>query len=140
MAIIALEGIRLFGNHGFYPEEEVLGREFILDIKVEADIEAAAADDELSNSVNYETLYHICHAEFRETASLLETVAQRILERINHQFDNVEGVRVKLRKMNPPLAGPVDEASVEVSSGTFDVSTAEVFEAVMTLVKALTGG
>lgn len=133
MAIIALEGIRLFGYHGFYPEEETLGREFILDIQVSADIEDAAEEDELSNSVNYETLYHICNAEFREPAKLLETVAQRILDRIDHQFDNVTGARVKVRKLNPPLAGPVDEASVEVSSGVFSFSVGD-------LVKILTGG
>lgn len=121
MAIISLEGIRFFGHHGFYPEEETLGREFVLDVRVFADIEAAAEEDELFNSVNYETLYHICQAEFREPAKLLETVAQRILDRINRQFDNVEGAKVKVRKMNPPLAGPVDEASVEVFSGLFDL-------------------
>lgn len=133
MAIITLEGIRLFGHHGFYPEEEILGREFIVDIQVSADIEDAAEDDELSSSVNYETLYHICHAEFREPVKLLETVAQRILDRIDRQFDNVQGARVKVRKPNPPLAGPVDEASVEVSSGVFSFSIGD-------LVQILTGG
>jgi dihydroneopterin aldolase len=133
MAIIALEGIRLFGHHGFYPEEEILGRGFIVDIKVSTDIEDAAEEDELSSSVNYETLYHICHAEFREPVKLLETVAQRILDRIDRQFDNVQGARVKVRKMNPPLAGPVDEASVEVSSGVFAFSIGD-------LVQILTGG
>lgn len=133
MAIITLEGIRLFGHHGFYPEEEILGREFIVDIQVSADIEDAAEDDELSSSVNYETLYHICHAEFREPVKLLETVAQRILDRIDRQFDNVQGARVKVRKLNPPLAGPVDEASVEVSSGVFSFSIGD-------LIQILTGG
>lgn len=132
MAIISLEGIRLYGHHGFYEEEEVLGREFILDVRVLADIEEAADEDELSNSVNYETLYHICQAEFRVPVRLLETLAQRILTRINRQFDNLKGVKVKVRKMNPPLAGRVDEASVEVSSGLFGLPALEVLQ----LIKA----
>lgn len=135
MAIISLEGIRLHGNHGFYPEEEILGREFIVDIKVSADIEEAAEEDELSSSVNYETLYHICNAEFREPAKLLETVAQRILDRIDRQFEQLNGVTVRIRKMNPPLGGPVDEASVEVSSGNLAVSSADILELLGKLLK-----
>lgn len=128
MAIISLEGIRLYGFHGYYEEEETLGREFILDVQVHADIEEAAEEDELSNSVNYETLYHICQAEFREPVKLLETLANRILDRINRQFDNIKGVKVKVRKMNPPLAGRVDAASVEVRSGICDFPPLEVLK------------
>lgn len=135
MAIISLKGIRLFGHHGFYPEEETLGREFVLDVQVKVDVAAAAAGDELSNSVNYETLYHICQAEFRQPVKLLETVAQRILDRIMRQFDDVAGVRVVIHKMNPPLGGVVDEASVEVSSGELALSVVDLMELLKKLIE-----
>ena len=47
MAIIALEGVRFFARHGYYEEEQVLGNTFVLDVIVNADIELAAATDEL---------------------------------------------------------------------------------------------
>lgn len=137
MAIISLEGIRLWGRHGYYAEEETLGREFILDVQVYVDIGEAAEEDDLSHSVNYETLYHICQAEFREPAKLLETVAQRILERINRQFDGLKGVKVKIRKMNPPLGGRVDEASVEVCDGLFDLPPLKVFKVLLDIAESI---
>jgi dihydroneopterin aldolase len=60
MAIIALEGIRLHARHGYYPEEEILGTEFIIDVYVETDTNEAAKSDELIHTVNYETIYLIC--------------------------------------------------------------------------------
>lgn len=119
MAIIALRGIRFFAHHGFYPEEQEIGQEFKLDVEIDADVDQAGMTDDLSHTVNYETIYHICQAEMREPAELLETVVQRILFRLDGYFDNARGVRVTLRKLHPPLGGPVEEASVQMSSGMY---------------------
>jgi len=119
MAIIALEGIRIHAWHGYYDEEQVLGTEFVLDVYVEAEIQPAAGEDALARTVNYETLYLICQSEMKKTSRLIETVAQRIADRIDDYFDGVQGVRVRLRKMNPPLGGSVACAYVEVAQGSF---------------------
>ena len=78
-AIIALEGIRLYGRHGYYPEEEILGTEFIIDVYVEANIKEAAKSDELIHTVNYETIYLICQREMKNTSSLIEKIAKALL-------------------------------------------------------------
>lgn len=142
MAIIALEGMHFRAFHGFYPEENVIGNDFILDVYVETEIEEAAAVDELYEelddedaeedaqplSVNYETIYLLCESEMRKTAKLLETVVQRIADRLHDYFKYeedeeeislIQGTRVRLRKLHPPLQGKVDAAYVEVSTGTF---------------------
>ncbi len=127
MAIIALEGVRFYAYHGYYEEERVVGNEYILDVFVDAATQAAADEDDLFDeeskdalTVNYEMLYQICRIEMRKPARLLETVVQRIVDRIDDQFDNVRGSRVKLRKCFPPLGGRVESSSVEVSTGVFD--------------------
>lgn len=119
MAIIALRGMRFFAHHGFYPEEQEIGQEYTVDVEIDATVEQAGMTDDLSDTINYETVYHICQAIMREPSELLETVVQRMLSRIDDQFDAVRGVRVTLRKLHPPLAGPVEEASVQMSSGMF---------------------
>jgi dihydroneopterin aldolase len=136
MAIIALEGVRFFARHGYYEEEQVLGNTFVLDVIVNADIELAAATDELyeemeedeieedepaATTVNYELLYFICQLEMKTPAKLLETVVDRIVDRIV-AFDNVTGYLVRLRKLNPPLGGRVDRAWVMVNGGNMDLS------------------
>ena len=119
MAIIALEGIRLYAHHGFYEEEQILGQDYELDIHVQAPIQAAAMGDDLFSAVNYETIYLICQSEMKKPAQLLETVVVRIADRLHEHFeDNISGVRVKLRKLHPPLGGRVAAASVEHATGT----------------------
>lgn len=136
MATIALEGVHFFARHGYYEEEQILGNTFVLDVIVNADIELAAETDELyeelaeeeieedepaSTTVNYELLYFICQREMKAPAKLLETVVERIAERIR-DFDNVTGYLVRLRKLHPPLGGKVDNAWVMTSGGDLDYS------------------
>lgn len=117
MAIIALKGIRMYGYHGFYEEEQIMGNDFILDVAVDTAIAEAAKEDDLYKSVNYETIHLICKIEMREPVKLLETLAKKIHDRLADQFA-VSGVSVTITKLNPPLGGIVASASVQESSGT----------------------
>ena len=122
MAVIALEDVHFYAYHGFYEEEQIIGNEFVLDIYVETRIGAAAEEDDLYQTVNYETIYLLCLAEMRKPAMLIETVAQHIVDRIENHFDElVKGVKLKLRKLNPPLGGRVGCASIEITTGVFDL-------------------
>lgn len=117
MAIIALEGARFYAYHGFYEEEQVIGNEFLLDVYIMADTRKAVLNDNLFDTVNYETLYLICQSEMKKPCKLLETVAQRIIDRIRDLYGHVSAIKVKLRKLSPPLGGRVQSASVELSVG-----------------------
>lgn len=120
MAIIGLEGIRIFAKHGFYEEERILGNEFILDVFLDADIEQAAEEDDLFQTINYETVYQLCLIEMRTPSQLIEEVCQRIVHRLFDYFDQISGIKVKLRKLNPPLGGQVDCASIQISMGSLE--------------------
>ena len=119
MAVISLNGIKFFSYHGFYEEETILGGEYIIDISVEVDVNQASAEDDLHKSVNYETLFYLCKVEMKKPSKLIEAVAQRIIYRIYNQFENVEGIYLKLYKLNPPLDGTVGFAAIELKEGTF---------------------
>ena len=119
MALIALEDVRFFAYHGFYPEEQILGNEYRMDLYVEAQIMRAAKMDDLGSTVNYETLYFICHSEMKRTKALIETVAQSIVDRVHQHFHNVKGVRIRLKKLNPPMGGRVGCAFIEIETGVF---------------------
>lgn len=120
MDIIALEGMKFIAAHGFYEEEAILRGEFLLDLEVAVDTENATAEDDLFKTINYETLFYLCKQEMEQPCKLLETVAHRIVDRIDSQFeDEIMGIRLKLRKMNPPLDGRVAAASVEIKRGNY---------------------
>ncbi len=117
MAIIALEGMHFFAFHGYYDEEQKMGGDFILDVYITADVKLAAAKDDLEGTVNYEMVYFICKSEMKKTSRMIESVAQRILDRLCHLLsEKAKGVKVRLRKMNPPLGGKVHSAYVELEA------------------------
>ncbi len=111
---ISLEGVRFFAYHGFYPEEQILGTEFIVDVATELEVYTAGGDD-ISNTVNYERLFQIVSDEMRTPRKLLETVAHGILQQIRHEFLAVKNIRVIIRKMHPPLGGDLGNSSIELT-------------------------
>ena len=117
VAKIGLEDVRFHAPHGFYEEEHLMGNEFSVDVEVETNIVAAAQNDDLGGTVNYATVYYLLHAEMKKPTQLLEALAYRMANRIMQQFDGVRSVRLKLRKLNPPLGGRVGAASVEINLG-----------------------
>lgn len=117
-AKIGLEDIRIHAPHGFFDEEHRMGNEFSIDVEVEAGITSAAHDDDLGGTVNYATIYYLIQAEMKKPTQLLEALAYRMGNRIMNQFDSVTSVKLRLRKLNPPLGGKVGAAVVEVSLGS----------------------
>lgn len=114
-AKIGLEDVRFHAPHGFFEEEHRMGNEFSVDVEVEASIGGAAQSDDLGGTVNYATIYYLVQAEMKKPTLLLEALAYRIGSRIQNQFDSVSSVKVRLRKLNPPLGGKVGAAFVEVN-------------------------
>ncbi len=101
MGQISMEGMRFRAFHGFYQEEGVLGNDFIIDIYINTNFGGAAAGDDLSKTINYETVYLICKAEMSNPVKLLETLAANIISALKHQFSTIQAVKIKVRKLNP---------------------------------------
>ncbi len=121
MSTISIEGMKFFAHHGYYLEEQVLGNYYLVDVKVKTGVEEAAISDDLYKTINYETIYLICDAVMRRNAKLLETVATTIALALKHQFQNIEELKVKVKKLSPPIGTTVDSSSVEVD-GNFSKS------------------
>lgn len=117
MSKVALEGMQFFAFHGYYEEERLMGTYFIVDVYVDTNFMMAASTDDLGGTVNYETIYFICRVEMKRTAKLIETVAQRIHNKLSGLFTSASGITVRISKLNPPLGGPVTRSFVEVGGG-----------------------
>ena len=114
MATIALEGMQFYAYHGFYKEEQKIGTDYIVDVYIISNVNKAAVSDNLKETINYETVYHICESVMREPSKLIENVAQRISMGIKHNFQSIKEMTVRVRKMHPPLGGAVHSSYVEV--------------------------
>ena len=112
MAIIALEGMRFHANHGCFLEERTIGTAFVVNLKLCADTEHAQLHDDIATTVNYQDVYNCVSREMSVPSRLLEHVASRIAKAVLSQFSDVSWLSVKGSKLNPPLGGQVDTASV----------------------------
>jgi len=112
---VALEGLEFHAFHGVYPHELESGNWFEVDIAVETDFTAAAKQDDLAGTVNYETLFRIVKEEMASPSKLLETVAEKIVTDVLKALPAVQSVEIKISKLNPPIGGKCRKASVSLS-------------------------
>ena len=109
---IVLEGLEFHAYHGVYPHERDSGNWFEVDIQVSTDFSKAALTDELNGTVNYETLFRIIKEEMEVPSKLLETVAEKIVNKVLGEIRQVESVSLTISKLNPPIGGKCKKASI----------------------------
>jgi dihydroneopterin aldolase len=112
---VALEGLEFHAYHGVYPHERSSGNKFEVDIVVDTEFSDSAFQDDLSGTVNYETLYAIVKDEMAKPSKLLETVGHAIAQQTLKTFLDARAVEVSISKFNPPIGGVCKKATVTVN-------------------------
>lgn len=115
MITVALHGAEFFSRHGFYPEEQLLGCNFLVDITVGFIPVGNLNEDNLANTVNYEQLYAIAGEQMRQPKKLIETLAQAIVDAIKKQYPFIKTATVTIKKLNPPMSGKVAHSGVSIT-------------------------
>ena len=72
--------------HGCFPEEQHIGSKFIIDFLLDADTSEAEITDDLSKTINYQSLYTLVKNEMEVNSRLIENVGRRILDSITKHF------------------------------------------------------
>lgn len=112
MGVIKVENIRVFAHHGCLEEETIIGSNYRVDVSIRANLDKSAQTDALSDTVDYVTLNAIVVEEMANSSKLLETVVQRIINRIFKVCLEVEWAWVSVSKLNPPIGGDVEKVTV----------------------------
>ena len=113
-----------YGHHGVMQEEHRIGGRYEVDVGVELDFEAAARHDDLTRTVDYETVYDFIRRLVTENEFyLIEKLAYRIAHTVQEEYPDVEGIEVTVRKPNPPVGGPCDraEATYQIDNSSREV-------------------
>jgi 7,8-dihydroneopterin aldolase/epimerase/oxygenase len=109
---IELRGLKVRGNHGVFDHERRDGQDFVVDITVWIDLQAAAASDDLADTLDYGALaLRAADVVAGPPRKLIETVAGEIAEDVMRD-DRVHAVEVVLHKPSAPI--PLDFADVAV--------------------------
>ena len=110
---VALKDVKCFALHGYYPEEQLIGNHFIVDLETE--FSPIGFDDELGQTVNYEDLNSIILEEMKITQKLLETVLKNIISKVIKLYPFVEKIDVSIKKLNPPMPGQIGHSFVKLT-------------------------
>ncbi|WP_111683223.1 dihydroneopterin aldolase [Winogradskyella tangerina] len=115
MGIIKVENIRVYAHHGCLKEETIIGSDYRVDVEVKADLSTSANTDELNDTVDYVFLNRVVREEMAIPSKLLETVAQRILNRFFNEDQLIQKATVSVSKINPPIGGDVEMVTIVLS-------------------------
>jgi dihydroneopterin aldolase len=109
-----LDDVRFFGRHGVTAAERALGAWFSVDVELALDLGPAAQTDSLEATVDYgHVARRIVEIGMKGRVNLIERLAGSIADALLREFP-VERVRVRVRKLAPPLEGLTGTPAVEL--------------------------
>ena len=114
MGKVSLEGIEFHAYHGAYPEENVLGNRFTLDLELETDFKVAMLQDDLKETVDYTKLYKLIKDRMDVKVKLLEHLGHLIIEDILKVYPAVNKIKITLKKHHPSLGRLVKFSAVQI--------------------------
>ncbi len=115
MATISIEGMEFYAYHGCFKEEQIIGTKFRVDLFIKSDTSEAEKTDDLSKTINYQTVFQIVKAQMQIKSKLLEHVGRRILDELKANFPEIENAKIKISKLNPPLGGKMENVSLTLN-------------------------
>ena len=111
---ICLDDLHFFAYHGVSPQENVVGNEYILSLRLGADITRAMETDDVTDTLNYAEVYRVLKEEMEIPSKLLEHVGGRLVRRLFREFPTLEHIDLKIAKRNPPMGADIASAGVEI--------------------------
>lgn len=109
---IELRGLRAFGRHGVFAEEQAQGQTFVVDLDLELDLSVPARSDALADTVDYGLLGAAVVAAVEATRfDLLEALAGHLADLVLSST-RADAVVVRVRKPEAPLSVAFDDVAV----------------------------
>lgn len=113
---ITITGVRAIGHHGVFDFEKRDGQEFIVDVVLFLDLQAASKSDALEDTVDYSRISTLVKNEIEgDTADLIERLAGRIADRVKSEYLIVSQVAVTVHKPHAPVAEDFADISVTIT-------------------------
>ncbi len=112
---VALKEVKFFAFHGLYPEEQLTGNHFLVDVEVKFFPDATADTENIAHTVNYEVINELVRQEMEQTQKLLETVVKNIMDALLKLYPFLVSADIGIKKLNPPMKGIVGHSFVQLS-------------------------
>ncbi len=113
---ILIEGLEFYGYHGVPDEEQAIGHRYGVDVRLTVDTRHAAQTDNVKDTTNYSKVARaLIEVGTKTQFRLLERLAERMIQEIFANFEQVQAVNLCLRKLMPPMNVIVSAVGVEIT-------------------------
>lgn len=110
---VALKEVKFYAFHGYYPEEQLTGSHFSVDVEVT--FVPQGDTENLASTVNYEVINNILIAAMQQTKQLLETVINHVIDELIAAYPFISTAVVGIKKLHPPMPGEIGHSFVQLS-------------------------
>lgn len=112
---IILKDMAFYGYHGVLIEEKQLGQKYLVDVEMNLNLQPAGSNDDLRLTVNYAEVYEIVQEIVtQEKYDLIETVGEKIAQRVLEKFSIVNSIKVLVKKPEVPIPGILAYTAIEI--------------------------
>lgn len=111
---IYIKGARFHAYIGVDEQEQVVGNEYVADLRLRYPISNAILTDDVSHTINYAEVYDLIRKVISRKAKLLEHTAGMMVQELGRAFPKIESIDLKLTKLNPPMGADCEGAGVEL--------------------------
>jgi dihydroneopterin aldolase len=115
MVEIYLKNVRCYCFHGCLKEESIIGSEYLVNLWAKGALGKASLTDKIDDAIDYVFLNKVIVEEMSIPSKLLETVAERILNRVLNEDNRIQKITVSVSKICPPINGDVESVAVKLS-------------------------
>lgn len=103
--------MEFYAYHGLYPEENTIGGRYLVSLTIDYSFPKEYTND-LSQFVDYSSVYELVKREINQPEKLIENLAKRILSAVKKRFTLVEQAEIEISKLNPPIKGSLEAFKV----------------------------
>lgn len=97
--VIKIESLEIFGYHGTFYEEKVLGQKYIVDLEIKLNESFHNLNDDFNKTVDYANLAEYVQEYFKvNKRDLLESIANDVVCEIFKKYDRIREVNLKILK------------------------------------------
>ena len=115
MVEIYLKNVRCYCFNGCLKEESIIGSEYLVNLWAKGALGKASLTDKIDEAIDYVFLNKVIVEEMSIPSKLLETVAERILNRVFNEDNRIQKITVSVSKICPPINGDVESVAVKLS-------------------------
>lgn len=113
---INIEGLEVFAKHGVFKEEQFLGQKFVVNATLYTNTRKAGLSDDLTASIDYGMISKkIVEFMQENTFELIETVAEKLAQKLLLETERLEGITLEIQKPWAPVLLPLKNVSVKIT-------------------------